>query len=129
MRSDTGAAAEIVRRAVKGDLVILMDMKLAYEYRDVAFRTHQLHRTGKSRVQISDILDLIEAAAEAVVVYFSPRPLSPDPNDDMVLDVAINGRAKAIVTFNTKHFAAAAALYSIHVMTPAELLRMTRERR
>ena len=32
------------------------------------------------------------------------RPLSVDPNDNMVLDVAINGRADAIVTLNKKHF-------------------------
>jgi predicted nucleic acid-binding protein len=33
------------------------------------------------------------------------RPLSPDPSDDMVLGIAINGRAEALVTSNTKHFA------------------------
>jgi predicted nucleic acid-binding protein len=46
-------------------------------------------------------LDALEAIAEPVFVAFQYRPLSPDANDDMVLDVAINGNADAIVTNNT----------------------------
>jgi len=129
LRSDRGASAEVIRRAMLGELTILMDHKLAYEYRDVAFRARQLHVSGKSREQIADILQLLEAQAEAVRVYFTPRPLSPDPNDDMVLDVAINGQADAIVTFNTKHFESAAAQYNIAVVRPAELLTRIHKRR
>ena len=56
------------------------------------------------------------------------RPLSSDPNDDMVLDVAINGRADAIVTQNAKHFAPAARGYGIKVTSPAEFLQALREK-
>jgi putative PIN family toxin of toxin-antitoxin system len=129
LRSERGAAIEVIRCVMLGELTVLMDHKIAYEYRDVAFRARQLHVTGKSREQIADILNLIEAQAEAVRVYFMPRPLSTDPNDDMVLDVAINGRADAIVTFNTKHFESAAAQFNIDVVRPAELLTRIRGRR
>lgn len=129
LRSERGAAAEVIRRAILGELIVLMDHKVAYEYRDVAFRARQLHVAGKSQEQIADILNLLEAQAEAVRVYFKPRPLSTDPNDDMVLDVAINGNADAIVTFNTRHFKSAAAQYSIDVVNPAELLTRIRTRR
>jgi putative PIN family toxin of toxin-antitoxin system len=129
LRSEKGASAEVIRRATLGEMTILMDSKLAYEYRDVAFRTQKLHGSGKSREQTAAILDLIEAQAEAVNIYFTPRPLSPDPNDDMVLDVAINGNASAIVTFNSKHFREAAARYNIGVLTPAELLAEISKRR
>jgi putative PIN family toxin of toxin-antitoxin system len=129
LRSEQGAAAEVIRRVMLGELTVLMDHKIAYEYRDVAFRARQLHVAGKSREQTADILNLIEAQAEAVRVYFMPRPLSTDPNDDMVLDVAINGRADAIVTFNTKHFESAAAQFNIDVVRPAELLTRIRSRR
>jgi predicted nucleic acid-binding protein len=47
----------------------------------------------------------------------------------MVLDVAINGNASAIVTFNSKHFREAAARYNIGVLTPAELLAEISKRR
>lgn len=111
-----------------GELTVLMDGKLAYEYRAVALRAQQLHALGKSHQQIMDILDLLEAQAEAVSVYFTPCPLSPDPNDDMVLGIAINGHADAVVTFNTKDFLEAAAQYRIPIQTPGELLNKIRER-
>ncbi|MGH9598263.1 MAG: hypothetical protein ACRD27_00250, partial [Terracidiphilus sp.] len=47
---------------------------------------------------------------------------SHDSNDDMVLDVAINGGANAVVTNNVKDFAPAAKRFGIPVMTPKELL-------
>jgi predicted nucleic acid-binding protein len=50
------------------------------------------------------------------------RPLSSDPSDDMILDVAINARAEALVTSNKKHFAAAGKRFGVPVLTPAELL-------
>jgi hypothetical protein len=49
LRSSTGAAAETVRLALRGELTTLMDYNLACEYRDVALRAEQLHVSGKSR--------------------------------------------------------------------------------
>jgi hypothetical protein len=51
LRSSTGAAAETVRLALRGELTTLMDYKLACEYRDVALRAEQLHVSGKSRAE------------------------------------------------------------------------------
>jgi predicted nucleic acid-binding protein len=45
----------------------------------------------------------------------------------MPLDVAINGRAEAVVTYNTKHFAGAWKRFGISVLSPAELLEKMRE--
>jgi predicted nucleic acid-binding protein len=56
------------------------------------------------------------------------RPLSPDEADDMVLDVAINGNADAVVSNNTKHFREPAERFQLDVMTPAELLGKFRKR-
>jgi predicted nucleic acid-binding protein len=69
----------------------------------------------------------MEAFAEPVEVVMMTRPMSPDPSDDMVLDVAINGRAEALVTSNKKHFAAAGKRFGIPVLTPGELLEKMRE--
>jgi hypothetical protein len=47
---------------------------------------------------------MLEAAPEPVMVIVRHGPFSPETNDDLVLDVAINGNADAIVSNNTKHF-------------------------
>jgi putative PIN family toxin of toxin-antitoxin system len=129
LRSSTGAAAEIVRLALLGELTTLMDYKLVCEYRDVALRAEQLHQSGKSRAETVLILDALEAIAEPVLVAFRYRPLSTDANDDMIFDVAINGNADVIVTNNTKHFRQAAERFHLDVLTPAGLLSKVRKRR
>ena len=95
----------------------------------MALRPEQLHASGKSRAETASILDALEAIAEPVFVAFRHRPLSPDVNDDMVLDVAINGNTDAIVTNNTRHFREAAEHFHIDVLAPAELLNKFRKRR
>ena len=129
LRSSAGAAAEVVRLVLRGELVSLVDYKLASEYRDVALRAEQLHMSGKSRAETMAILEALEAVADPVFVAFRYRPLSTDPNDDMVLDVAINGDADAIVTNNTRHFREPAVRFQIEALTPAELLGKIAKRR
>jgi predicted nucleic acid-binding protein len=106
-----------------------MDYKLACECRDVALRPEQLRVSGVSPEQTSSILDALEAIAQPVFIGFQHRPLSPDTSDDMMLDVAINGNADAIVTNNAKHFREAAERFHLAVLTPAELLSRFRKRR
>jgi predicted nucleic acid-binding protein len=71
---------------------------------------------------------MLDAVAEPVLVIVRHRPLSPDENDDMVLDVAINGNADAILSNNTKHFREPAERFQLDVMTAAELLGEFRKR-
>jgi len=107
-------------------VVILLDYKIASEYRDVALRPKHLAASRRSAETVLSLIVNLEGLAEPVHVLSKPRPLSSDPNDDMVLDVAINGGADAVVTQNVKHFATAARRYGIKVMSPAELLEILR---
>jgi len=129
LRSSTGASAENLRLVLLKELTILMDYKLACEYRDVALRAEHLIVSGKTEEETTLLLDVLEALAEPVPIVVRHMPLSQDANDDMVLEVAINGRADAIVTNNTKHFREPATRFRLEVMTPAELLNEFRKRR
>ncbi len=75
-----------------------------------------------SAIEVNTVIEAVEALAEPVKVVVRHRPLSPDPNDDMILDIAINGKAEAIVTNNTKDFNAAGKQHGVPVLTPQELL-------
>jgi predicted nucleic acid-binding protein len=109
VRSSDGAAGEVVRMV----------------FRDVALRSEHVRASALSKREILELIEAIEAFAEPVEVVMKIRPLSPDPSDDMVLDVAINGRAEALVTSNKKHFAGAGKRFGIPVLSPAELLEKT----
>ena len=124
LRSNAGAAAEVIRLSLTGHFTVLMDYKLACEYRDVAIRPQHLIAGRKTAAEAMLVLDAIESIAEPVLIVVRHRPLSQDPDDDMVVDVAINGGADAIVTNNIRHFRLAAERFGIPAVTPAELLRL-----
>ena len=104
-----------------------MDYKLSLEYREVALRREHVLASSLSRVEIERLIEILERAAEGVKVVDQPRPMSADPDDDMILDVAINGDADAIVTNNARHFRSAAGRFGIRVLSPAELLELLRK--
>jgi len=127
VRSSDGAAGEVVRMIFREEIVPLMDLKLGLEYRDVALRPEHLMASALSKTEVLELIEALEAFAEPVEVLSKTRPLSPDPNDDMILDLAINGDAEALVTNNTKHFLGAGRRFGIPVLTPAELLDRMRK--
>jgi predicted nucleic acid-binding protein len=45
------------------------------------------------------------------------------PNDEMVLEAAINGSADALVTYNVADFAGVAERFGVSVLRPADLLK------
>jgi predicted nucleic acid-binding protein len=51
------------------------------------------------------------------------RPTLPDADDDMVLEVAVNGRADGIVTFNLSDFVRPAKQLGVKVMRPGEAVK------
>jgi predicted nucleic acid-binding protein len=101
---------------------LLLDFKLVCEYRDVALRPQHIVVSGKTKEDEEAVIALLEAIATPVIVTFKERPLSLDANDDMVLDVAINGDADAIVTNNMKDIAPVAERFGIQAQTPREFL-------
>ena len=116
-----------MRLIFREELVPLMDLKLGLEYRDVALRSEHVEASALSKREILELIEAMEAFAEPVEIVIKSRPLSPDPNDDMILDLAINGRVEVLVTSNKKHFARAGKRFGIPVLFPAQLLEKMRE--
>ncbi len=127
IRSQSGASAEVLRYVILGKLTLLLDYKLVSEYREVVFRPSHFARSGKTRNELEALADLLEDIADPVFVAFKHRPLSSDADDDMVLDVAINGAADAIVTNNVRDFEPAARLFDIRGLTPRDFLIAVRK--
>lgn len=73
--------------------------------------------TGLSLGDIDQVLRGLAAVIVPVDVRFLWRPQLGDPDDVMVLEAAINGRASHIVTFNSRDFHPADK-FGIKVATP-----------
>ena len=122
MRSPTGASAAIIR-AVRGrQATLLLSVPLAMEYEAVCRRPEHRMEAGLSVRQVEVFLDAIIAMAEPVRTHFLWRPQLHDPNDEMVLEAAVNGRADALVTFNVRDYGTAATQFGVEVLLPREAI-------
>lgn len=123
-RSDAGASRRILEAALARRFELLLSVPLMFEYEAVLTRPEHLTASEASAEDVSDVLDGLAAVGKHVKLAFRWRPALPDPNDDMVLETAINGPAHAIVTFNERDFNPVAARFGCRVMRPGEFLRV-----
>jgi putative PIN family toxin of toxin-antitoxin system len=124
MRSAVGASRRILTAALAQQFALLISVPLMLEYEAVLKRPEHLRASKTSEEDVGDVLNVMSLVGKRVTFAFRWRPALPDPNDDMVLETAINGNADAIVTFNERHFNPVAARFGCQVMRPGEVLRM-----
>jgi len=126
MRSPTGASAAIVRAVRQRQATLLLSVPLAMEYEAVCRRAEHRMEAGLSERQVEIFLDAIIAMAEPVPTHFLWRPQLRDPNDEMVLEAAVNGRAEVLVTFNVRDYGTAASQFGVEVLLPREAIARIR---
>ena len=93
------------------------------EYEAVCTRAEQLEAAGLSARQLDLFLDGLASIVQPVEVHFLWRPRLRDPADELVLEAAVNASARALLTFNQKHFVGVAKRIEVEVITPGEFLR------
>src|SRR5258708_37544857 len=96
------------------------------EYEAVLTRPQHLAACGLSSTEVGQVLDDLAAVARPVRLAFRWRPRLSDPDDDMVLETAVNGNASAIVTFNQNDFAGGMESFGCAVLRPATALQQIR---
>jgi putative PIN family toxin of toxin-antitoxin system len=122
-RSRSGASFALIALVTRERIRMLATPPLFLEYEDVLKRPGQLAVSGLSLADVDIALDALAALIEPVETHLSWRPQLPDPDDEMVLEAAINGRADALVTYNTAHFRVAAARFGLRLARPADIIR------
>lgn len=123
LRTRLGAGNAVLQLVAQRRLTLLATPPLFLEYEDVLKRPEHQFAHRLSLDSIDDFLAELAALIEPVEVHFQWRPQSRDPNDEMVLEAAINGRADALVTYNVADFALAAERFRIAVLRPGDLLK------
>ncbi len=126
LRSDRGASRQLLLSALNRDFELLLSVPLILEYEAVLTRADHLAACGLSSAEIGRVLDDLAAVARPVRLAFRWRPRLFDPNDDMVLETAVNGNARAIVTFNQQDFGRAGKDFGFTVIPPAAALQEIR---
>ena len=126
LRSSRGASRQLLVGALEGSFQLLLSVPLILEYEAVLSRPEHLAACGLSAAEIGRVLDDLAGIAQPVSLSFRWRPRLSDPNDDMVLETAVNGNADAIVTFNQRDFEAAIRDFDCAVILPGAALGQIR---
>jgi putative PIN family toxin of toxin-antitoxin system len=125
-RSERGASRQLLIAALDERFVLLASTALWLEYEAVMTRPLQLTAMRLSAAEVRDVLAALAVVAEPVPIHFLWRPVLADADDEHVLDLAMNGRADMLVTFNQDDFVEASRTFQIEVVMPAEALRRLR---
>jgi len=120
LRSRRGASYRLFMLLDRGDIEINLSVPLIVEYEDAAKRTAR--EFGLTHADIDDILDYICRIAHRRKIHFLWRPFLKDPQDDHVLELAVESECNIIVTHNIRDFSGAEQ-FGIRVVTPKEFLK------
>jgi putative PIN family toxin of toxin-antitoxin system len=104
LQSRTDASNVLLRALRLGQIEAVASVPMLLEYEAVLMRPEQRQATGMTEQEVHIFLDGLAALLTPVLPYFLWRPMLRDPDDEMVLDAAVSGRAEAIVTFNVQDF-------------------------
>lgn len=100
LRSSGGASRAVVRRALEGRFQPLFGNALWSEYQDLLGRTVWGEATSATDRQ--QVLAALAKQGRWVTVYYGWRPNLPDEADNHLIELALAGRAGAIVTHNLR---------------------------
>lgn len=124
-RSRAGASNALVRRALLGDLPVVVHQKLVYEYRDVLSRPGTLAGTGISFPETEAVLAQLVAVATEVDVRYLWRPNLADEGDNFVLEIAVAAWPCTLVTHNISDFTRAELRFpQVGLCTPGQLMQL-----
>ena len=117
--SASGKSYQLLRAIAERRVRIALSSPLLFEYEDVLKRNQAV--LNLSDAEVEQVLDNLCALADFQAIYFLWRPCLPDPNDDMVLELAVAAQVPRIVSFNAKDFGPASR-FGIEVVSPKIML-------
>jgi len=127
MRSPAGASAAILRSIRQGQATLLLSVPLAVEYEAVCQKAEQRVAAGLSESEVDIFVTAVIAMAEPVEMHFLWRPQLRDPNDEMVLEVAVNGKGDALVTFNVRDYGNVPSRFGVDLLLPRTAIGRIRQ--
>ncbi|WP_076791388.1 putative toxin-antitoxin system toxin component, PIN family [Chlorobium sp. KB01] len=124
LRSKRGASYKLLSLIGTDQFEIHDSVALILEYEDVILRHREA--VGLSTEEVSIFIDSLCSMAQHHKIYFQWRPFLSDPNDELVLELAVAAQCEYIVTHNIGDFKGCDK-FGIQAITPKEFLVILRE--
>jgi putative PIN family toxin of toxin-antitoxin system len=121
-----GASHQLLKLIPSWQFVNVISVPLFLEYESVLKRSHLIEQHGLTSSEIDVLLGVWANYCQPVRLHYLWRPQLRDPQDEMVLETAVNGMARGIVTFNVKDFSPAIDRFNLKLYTPPQFLNLLR---
>ena len=119
-RSRTGASQRLLRLLPDTRFQPVISVPLFVEYSAVLTRPE--HLLGRTVEQAEAFLNFLLSAAMLHEIYYLWRPMLSDPDDDMILELAVAAGCRYIITHSVADFRGSER-FGIEVLTPGLFLR------
>ncbi|MCX7901815.1 MAG: putative toxin-antitoxin system toxin component, PIN family [Burkholderiaceae bacterium] len=119
----TGSASRVITACLTGQALPVMGSALLAEYEDVLGRSEPFATCRLSADERFELLDIFMAHCEWTRVYFGWRPNLPDEGDNHLVELAVAGRARYIVSRNLRDLLRAELLFpAVRCVSPEVFL-------
>lgn len=123
LRSEGGAARQVLRGALTGRYRPVFGNALWLEYEDLLGRDVWGPLTTATERQ--QVLAALAKTGRWVTVYFGWRPNLPDEGDNHLIELAVAANAPVIVTHNVRDVARGELIWNaLRVITPAQCMEL-----
>lgn len=123
VRSKQGASYALVSSLPSTQFQICLSVALYVEWQAVITRQEHLPPNQSSDNALA-FLRYLASIAHLQDIYYLWRPQLRDPNDDMVLELAVASQARYIVTHNIRDFQN--LQFDVQAITPSDFLKLLR---
>ena len=123
-RSRRGASYALLSSLPHARFEPVVSVPLFLEYRDLLLRPENLFQ--RPAAQAEGFLDFLLSVRRLQKIFFFWRPALPDPDDDLILELAVAGGCRYIVTHNLRDFRGVEK-WGVTAVTPSDFLKLIRK--
>ncbi|MCH8537895.1 MAG: putative toxin-antitoxin system toxin component, PIN family [Alkalimonas sp.] len=121
LRSKQGASYKLLLELTHDWYTPAVSVPLFLEYEAVLKRAGLIPNLQST--DIDNVLNFLLTKARLCQIYYLWRPCLKDPQDDMVLELAVQSQSQYIVTFNVRDFKRCTT-FGIKPLTPQQFLEL-----
>ena len=119
-----GASHRIAAACLRGECLPLMSAALFAEYEDVLGRAELFKSSRLRAAERDELLDIFLAACSWTRIYFAWRPNLPDEADNHLVELAVAGGARFVVTRNLRDVTRMELRFpELRVVSPEDFLK------
>jgi predicted nucleic acid-binding protein len=122
-RSNAGASFELLRLFAAGDARWQWNISTALLLEYEAVLKREQHQQGRAMAVVDRFLDDLAGRANRHAIFYLIRPFLSDPDDELILELALASASSYIVTHNGNDFRDVGR-FGVDVLKPGEFLRI-----